>query len=201
MFTAFTGVGFGMARYLPSRLGQGVVVITGFLIAIAAHSIHNFLLAAGGLCFLSLVFDWSGVVVILVAVVLSWRREKEWIETHLASEVASGVLTSTQYQGVISWRKRMRRVWRALGSGGWQRARLRRRFAQAATELAFKKHRRHAGETGEELEMAIASARAEVVRLRRELGDRKIEGRVLCPRCGRPSPRQAERCEHCGAPL
>jgi hypothetical protein len=134
-------------------------------------------------------------------VLLAWRREKKWIETHLASEVASGVLTSSQYQDVLSWRKRLQRVWRALGRGGWRRARLQRRLAQAATELAFKKHRRHAGETGEELDKAIASARVEVLHLREELGDKEIEGQVPCPRCGRPMPRQTEGCEHCGARL
>jgi len=178
MFTSFTGVGFGLASYLRSRLGRVVVVLLGLLAAITTHLFHNFFLSAGDFCLVSFLLDWMGVGVIFVIILLAWWRERSWIKEHLADEVAAGVLTSSQLQDIVAWHRRLLRTWRALGDGGWRRARLWRKFAQAATELAFKKRQLATVGEEEKLEAAIVSARADVVRLGKELGGKPftVEG-------------------------
>jgi len=140
MFTSCAGVGLGMARYTRSRKQRWVLFLLGLAMAIAAHAVHNLMLSIDGLCFISLLSDWLGVVVLLVIVALAWRRERLWIRTYLPEEVVAGRLTQEQLEALTSRPRRAGNTWHLLGAKGTRAASTWRRLAQAATELAFKKH-------------------------------------------------------------
>ena len=171
MFTSLAGVGFGLARYARSARSRGTLILMGLFAATAAHFLHNSFLSIGDLCVVSFIADWLGVSVILVTVLLAWRRERKWIETYLAEEVALGTLTFAQFAAVTSRRERVRSTWLSLGSSGLAQARLWRSLLSTATELAFKKHQQ--ATVGEEKgnKAAIASLRARILGIRERLGN------------------------------
>ena len=199
MYTSFTGIGFGLARYRRTAASRRALIVAGLLAAITAHFLHNFFLSVGELCLISFALDWLGVIVVLAVILLAWRREREWIATELQEEVASGVLSAEQFESVKSRRRQAQVAWRDLGASGLQRAKLGRRLLVAATELAFKKHQRRA--MGEESDngAGIAALRVELLRLRHDLGDPGVEGALACSHCGRPSYTDASVCALCSA--
>ena len=139
MFTAFTGVGFARARYATTRAGQRRAILGGLALAIAVHFAHN-ALSSVGLCFVSFVIDWAGVLVVLVMVGLSWRREAERMRDYLAEEVELGVLSEALYQAVITRGQRYRDMLRRAQRNGVRQSQIFARLASNAAELAQKKH-------------------------------------------------------------
>ena len=200
MFTSFTGVGFGLARYERSRRRRVIFVALGLMAAITGHVVHN-LFAASGLCVVSFLADWVGVLVVIVIIVLAWRREKAWMIAELPEEVSLGVLTPLQFETVSSRRNRLRQGWHLLGISGLRQAALWRQLVDASTELAFKKHQ-HA-KMGEEKgnSTTIAALRGKILRLRQELGDEAAAQSRICAACGLPSAKDAGlACPHCQTP-
>ena len=171
MFTSLTGIGFGLARYEKSRFRHWGLIVSGLLAATTAHFLHNFFLSIPELCLLAPLVDWAGIIVVLVVMLLAWRRERVWIETHLAEEVSLGVLSQAQYQTIASRRHRLKHQWQLLGISGlgelWQW----RRLVDTATELAFKKHQ--LSKMGDENRnvAAIEALRARIIGIRQSLGD------------------------------
>jgi protease PrsW len=197
MFTSFTGIGFGLARYAKSRWAGKAWILGGLLCAVLAHALHNLFLQLDDLCVLSFVTDWAGVVVVLIVAMIALRGERGWVVTHLADEVSSGVLSSAQVEIITSRRRRWQQPLQSLASGEVQRARAWRQLLQAATELALKKHQR--AQMGEEdgNQAAIVALRKRILRLRHTLGD-ALPGGAICARCGRPVDASASACPHCG---
>jgi RsiW-degrading membrane proteinase PrsW (M82 family) len=157
MFTSFTGIGFGLARYRKSRLARWPVVLAGLGLATLAHALHN-LFAATNLCLASLLVDWSGVLVVLAIMLLAWQRERAWIRAHLADEVQAGLLSLQEFGIIASRGRRYRETLRALtGSHGMRQARLWSALVDTATELAFKKHQLSV--MGEERDNSVKVAR------------------------------------------
>lgn len=202
MFTSFTGVGFGLARYEHLWSKKVLFVLLGLMAAITAHFVHNFWLAVGGFCVLSFLFDWMGVAVVFVIVLLAWHREKAWMVAELPAEVVAGVLTPLQFEAIVSRRSRLRREWQLLGIAGLRQARLWRQLVDASAELAFKKHQQ--ARMGEERgnSETIAALRAKILHIRRMLGEQiQANGRV-CSNCGRPvASDTGVICPHCQSPL
>jgi RsiW-degrading membrane proteinase PrsW (M82 family) len=139
-FTGLTGAGLG-AAYLSLRRAVKLVAPAGGLGAgMLFHGIHNLgasLAAANclAICF-SFVFDWGGIALLGVLIVLVWQQEKSWMAKQLPGEVTDEV-----YQLVTSWGHWRRANWQTLlhaDRSAWQKLNQTRR---AATELAFKKHR------------------------------------------------------------
>ena len=170
-FTSFTGIGVGLARYEKSALRRWLLILGGLSAATVAHSLHNFFLSVPNLCLLTIFVDWAGVSVVFVVILLAWRRERAWIETHLAEEVSLGVLSQLQFQVIASRRKRLKRQWQLLGVSGLSQLRQWRKLVSAATELAFKKHQ--LDKMGDERRnvAAVEALRARIVRLRQGLGN------------------------------
>lgn len=163
MFTSFTGIGFGLARYRHNRGARWATVLLGLSAATLAHALHN-LFAASDLCLVSMLLDWSGLLVVAAVVLLAWQRERTWIRTHLAEEVQGGLLSPQEFELIASRGRRYRQVLRALtASHGLRQARLWQDLSDTATELAFKKHQ--LGVMGEE-----RGNRAQIARLRERLG-------------------------------
>ncbi len=200
MFTSFTGIGLGLARY-RSGAGRWLLVASGLAAAATAHFVHNFFLSIGDLCLLSLVADWFGILVVLVIIVLAWTREQVWLRTQLAEEAVLGVLTPLQAETISSRRERLKHGWKLLGISGLTQARLWRELADVATELAFKKHQ--LATMGEEKgsSAAITALRVKVLGLRQRLGDRVALDSRICSHCGRPSTADSGTalCAYCGS--
>jgi len=133
--------------------------------------LNKLFLSIRELCLLAPLVDWAGIIVVLVVMLLAGRRERVWIETHLAEEVSLGVLSHLQYQTIASRRHRLKHQWQLLGISGlgelWQW----RRLVDTATELAFKKHQ--LSKMGDENRnvAAIEVLRARIIGIRQSLGD------------------------------
>jgi protease PrsW len=143
-FTSLTGLGVGLARLTRSVPARVVLMSTGWLCAVIFHSVHNLgasladsttLLSIG----LSLLADWGGVLMVLLIIVLVWRKEQQWISEELADEVATGLLTAEEYVAMSSTAGRQRLLAKTLREAGMLAYRRLRRKYDLLTELAFKK--------------------------------------------------------------
>jgi RsiW-degrading membrane proteinase PrsW (M82 family) len=139
-FTGLTGAALGVA-YLSRRPFVKLLAPLGGLAAgMAFHGIHNLGASLSDINCLAVCasfgFDWGGILMLGVLVALVWRQEKGWMVEHLAGEV-----TDEAYQTVTSWRLWRRARWQALLHGDVTAWRKLRRLRQAATELAFQKHK------------------------------------------------------------
>jgi len=200
MYTSMTGIGLGIAVHSASRGRARGYALLGLSAAVVAHHLHNFYLATDRLCLISLLFDWSGVVLVGIIVWLSWRREHERIVTELADEVRAGVLTEAQLKAIGSRVRSLQRIASELGHHGRQQARLWRSLSHAAVELAFRKHRAAAtGRVDARNEDTMRDLRARILRIRLRLGDALVADRVPCPACGRPTGASQGTCEFCGS--
>ena len=180
MFTSFTGISFGLARYRHSRAARWAIVLTGLSAATLMHALHNFF-AASDLCLVSLLVDWGGVIVVLAVVILAWQRECAWIRTHLVEEVRAGLLSPREFELIASRGRRYRETLRALtASHGFRQARLWRALNDTATELAFKKHQLET--MGEE-----RGASAKIAKLRKRLSAIRQQLSVESPYIKEPS--------------
>jgi len=199
MYTSFTGIGFGLARYAKTRQRRRIMILMGLLAAILAHLLHNFMLSATGGCLVSFVIDWLGVAVVLALAMFMGRREKQWIDQAFAGEVAGGVLNAQLAHILANPRSRLERQIRALGSEGLGQAKTWRRLADAATNLALKKHQLESMGEEQGNSETIAALRRRILRLRRILGDTQVDNLRGCSDCGFAVPQDIVVCPHCGA--
>ncbi len=92
LFTALTGIGFGLARvYHRRKLDLFLWPVAGYLAATALHSLHNFLASLDlpgllGAMYLHL-FGGLGIVILTF---FTWEVERRWILRWLGQEVAEG---------------------------------------------------------------------------------------------------------------
>jgi protease PrsW len=188
MFTALTGIGLGLARGRRQASARWGLAAAGLGAAIVAHLLHNLFLAAGGLCIASLLADWLGLLLVGAIAALAWRQERRWIREELAEEVRLGILTPTQYEGVVARFRGGPDPWRAL--------------VRDATELALKRHQYARRGEGRGNRLAhIATLRDRIVQRRQALGDPAAIGWRVCRVCGAYAPVGPNRfCTSCGAP-
>lgn len=143
VYTSFTGIGLAASRLSRHTFVKVVAPVTGLLLAMGAHSLHNTLVTLlsqnlGGFI-ATLLIDWLGWLMMVLVVLWALHRERHWINTHLRDEVERGTLSETHYRTACSsWAQTAARL-RALVGG---RYRTTWRFYQACGELAQKKHQR-----------------------------------------------------------
>ncbi len=140
LFTGLIGAGVAAAYLARKQWLRLAAVPTGLLAGMLFHSIHNLGSSLSGesctpIC-LSFLFDWAGILLLGVAVVLVWRQEKSWIAGQLPGEVSEEL-----YHLFTSWRVWQKARWSALLSADLARWRWLRHVRQAATELAFNMHK------------------------------------------------------------
>ncbi len=136
-YTGLTGIGLGLARNALTTSGKIGWLLLGLAAAIIVHGLHN--LGAGlaayhiaGLGF-SFLVALAGIGMVLVAVLLAWRFERNTIRLELAEEV--GVLISPADYAALTGR------WRnPLGRRG-RNAQARAHRMHLYVELALKKYR------------------------------------------------------------
>jgi RsiW-degrading membrane proteinase PrsW (M82 family) len=164
-YTAFTGIGLAVSRLNKTNSIKILAPIIGLTIAVFAHSVHNLVSTIfHGLQSLavSLVFDWSGWIAMVIFVVWALAREQKWIVTQLPDEVANGVITPAQYNTACSAGAQTIARLKALFAG---RYRLIDRFYLLTAELAYKKHQASALGEKEQNQAEIDRVREQLVQL------------------------------------
>ncbi len=170
-YSAVLGAALGYAVTTSATSGRrwGITLV-GLAAAISVHSLHNLgsILTpySPGLLLLNGLLSWGGILVLVVIISSSWRKEKAWIRTYLADEVPA-VLSERGYQFAQGAAQRGG-GWLALMDGKGRRcARIQHEFQHAATELAFHKHRleRMGAGADERLTAELALLRQRLTRL------------------------------------
>lgn len=138
-YTAFTGIGFAIARMSKNTLAKFIAPLAGLTMAILTHSFHNtlasFMQGFGGLAFGTFI-DWSGWLVMLIFVIWMIRREGKLLPKHLQEEVTAGRITHAQLRvGASPFGASMASL-SALTGGRFKTT---TRFYQVLGELAHKK--------------------------------------------------------------
>lgn len=135
VYTAIFGAGLGYARLTNKKWQRWVVPLVAFGLAVASHALHNFVIQnTVGINLLTIAMTLVGVIVIIVAITWSLRRERQWIKTELIGEIPDEF-----YQALTERSGRLRAQWHALWRGGLIDLRRERRIHQQCVELAFKK--------------------------------------------------------------
>lgn len=138
-YTAFTGIGFAIARMSRNPRAKILAPLAGLTMAIITHSIHNTLasLAKGlGELALATFLDWSGWLVMFLFTLWIIRREGKLLPKHLQEEVAAGHITSGQLRTAASPFGADLASLNAIASGKFKAT---TRFYQVLGELAHKK--------------------------------------------------------------
>lgn len=138
-YTAFTGIGFAIARMSKNTLAKFAAPLAGLTMAMLTHSFHNtlasFMQGFGGLAF-GTFLDWSGWLVMLIFVIWMIRREGRLLPKHLQDEVTAGRITHAQLRvGASPFGASMASL-NALSRGKFKAT---TRFYQVLGELAHKK--------------------------------------------------------------
>lgn len=143
-YTAFTGIGFAIARTNKNLFIKLIAPLIGFGIAVTTHAFHN---TFGGLIggFSGLAagtfIDWIGWSFMLGFILWMINNERNLVKHHLHSEMLSGLITPPQYQKALS-------PWNMTTAGLHGKSTA--RFYQVCGELAHKKEQlaKHGNEGG-----------------------------------------------------
>ncbi|MBL8917541.1 MAG: PrsW family intramembrane metalloprotease [Myxococcaceae bacterium] len=175
LFTAMTGIGFGIARETTKGWLKFMAPVGGYLFAAFLHSVWNTAATVSGMLVLVMLPLWLlFVTAFFVMVVVLVRRKGRIIGEHLKDEVLTGHMTPAELglvTSAFSW-------WKATFSWGGAPA---RRFVEAAARLGLSKwHSRRAAQGHSQ-----TISGAFVAPLRKELKQRRDEmSRAL----GKPLP-------------
>lgn len=139
-YTAFTGIGFAVARMNRSWPVKIIAPMIGFGMAMFFHSAHNTLAGIPFLgdmtCFLGSFLDWSGVFFMFMIILWTNWMEQRNISTHLREEAQLGFISAAQYRTACSaWAQSFARMTSMLNG----RFMATNRFYQVCGELAHKK--------------------------------------------------------------
>lgn len=161
-YTAFTGIGFAIARMSRNPPAKFLAPPAGLSMAIILHSFHNTLASLveglGGLA-LGTFLDWSGWLIMFLFTLWIIRREGRLLPKHLREEVAAGNITARHLRTAASPFGASLASLNAITSGKFKNT---TRFYQVLGELAHKK---------EQFELAgdEASNTAVIEKLRHEM--------------------------------
>jgi len=158
-FTAFTGIGFAIARINKNIVVRFIAPLMGLVIAISIHAFHNtfggLIGGLGGLVAGTFI-DWIGWALMLGFIFWMISHERNIVRNQLQAEVISGLITHKQYQKALS-------PWNLTTAGisGKTTA----RFYQVCGELAHKKEQisKHGDENGNTV--IVEKLRAELASL------------------------------------
>jgi RsiW-degrading membrane proteinase PrsW (M82 family) len=141
VYTAFTGIGFALARMNRSWFVKALAILGGWGLAMFTHSMHNTLAAFTSVqdltCLIGSVLDWLGVLFMFIVILIASWAEQRNIINHLREEVQMGIISAAQYRTATSaWMQSFARL-TSLFSGKFRAT---NRFYQVVGELAHKKH-------------------------------------------------------------
>ncbi len=152
-YSAVFGAGLGLARMRRSRSERLQISLGAFLLSVVVHQVHELILRnAVGLSLFTVLATRVGIVLLVVVVGWSLRRQRQTLETELVD-----VLPGELFRRVIDPRTRAQAEWRTLLESGFRKWGAQRRFHQLCGEFAFK--RLQARRFPEENEIAGEAAR------------------------------------------
>ncbi|GAB2987011.1 PrsW family intramembrane metalloprotease [Nocardioides montaniterrae] len=143
VFTAFTGIGIGLAVTSRSAAVRWLAPIGGYVLAVIAHGIWNGSTAFG---FGSFVMMYAVLAIPVFSALISlaiWARSSERTVLTRALEDAAhrGLIPATDIGWVVDLRARRTARRFARSQGGPEALRAMRDYQQAAVELGFLHHR------------------------------------------------------------
>ena len=152
LFTALTGIGFGIASVAASRqrFRRVLLPVTGLLAAMVVHGLWNGSAGLGGYEFIAVYSLFMVPVFGLLIWLVVWSRNNELktVRTHLPAYVAAGWLTPVEPQALSSMRTRSFARDYARRSLGPAAAHTVAEYQSLATALAFLRRRAHRGAAG-----------------------------------------------------
>jgi RsiW-degrading membrane proteinase PrsW (M82 family) len=104
-FTAFTGIGVGIARINKNSLVKLLAIPTGYAFAVSSHAFHNaFSELVGGLQGFAIgsILDWLGWSVMGMFILWMVIRERGLLVRQLKDEIAGGTISAAQYSRALS---------------------------------------------------------------------------------------------------
>jgi len=137
-YTAFTGLGFAVARTNRNVLVKFIAPVIGYFLAVFAHSFHNTAVTfASGLGSIALIIliEWSSWLFFFGFVIWLISREQKLLKVHLTEEVQNGLISDAQYKTAVSYFQFSARM-AAMSSGTYRAT---NHFYQYLGELAHKK--------------------------------------------------------------
>ncbi|MGP3926087.1 PrsW family intramembrane metalloprotease [Streptomyces sp. 8N616] len=152
LFTALTGIGFGVAALAaPRQRARRVLVpLAGLLTAIVLHAVWNGSTSLGGYGFIAVYGMFMVPVFGLLTWLVIWSRGSELrtVRSHLPAYVAAGWLVPQEPQALSSMRARAIARDVARRHHGKAAARAVAEYQAFATALAFLRQRAHRGAAG-----------------------------------------------------
>lgn len=143
LFTAFVGIGVGVAVASRSPWGRLLWPVLGYALAVASHALWNASALKGGEGFLGIYVLIMMPVFVSVLAFAAWARsaERRMLTAALTDAAGRGLLPHTDIPWVVDLGSRRRaRAW-ARASGGAAAERAMRDYQRAAIELGFLHHR------------------------------------------------------------
>jgi hypothetical protein len=145
LFTSITGIGLGYACSAKNGFVKFLAPVVGLLGAMTLHGMWN-LLASLNLFFLGYILVFLPAFILLFAISLySIYREQLIVRKQLTPELESGALSQDEYQIIGSAWQRITHGFQVFTKQGVKGLLASRRFNQAASELAFLRHRAENG--------------------------------------------------------
>ncbi|KAA1418822.1 PrsW family intramembrane metalloprotease [Nocardioides humilatus] len=143
LFTAFTGIGLGIAVGSRNRAVQVLAPIGGYLCAVAAHAAWNTstVFGFGSFALAYLVLMVPAFVGMICLAVWARSRERQMLTAALDDAASRGLIPATDIGWLVDLRARGVARRHARTQGGEQAAKAMRDYQQAAIELGFLHHR------------------------------------------------------------
>ncbi len=188
-YTAFTGIGLALARTRRSLPVKILAPLTGLGLAMGTHAFHNTVASLVNSEWIVAFLDWSGWLFMFGVILFATYQEQGYLQQHLQSEVAAGLLTVQQYHIASSaWRQLVARL-RALFTGRFFQT---NRFYQLCGELAHKKQQ--LATLGDESGNAfiIQRLRAELARLSPIILNNVLADSATPEKSQHPGPRETK---------
>lgn len=143
-FTAFIGIGVGLAIASTNPVVRWFAPLIGYLVAVALHAAWNgSTLVAEGLGFFGVYLLVMAPLFVLMVLFALWvrSRERQLLAAALFDAAGRGLLPEADIQHVVDLPSRRRARRFARTHGGVQGLALMRDYQQAAVELGYLHHR------------------------------------------------------------
>jgi len=139
LFTAFTGIGIGIAVMSRGRGRRVLAIAGGYLLAVIAHGLWNgsTIFGLGSFALVYLVLMAPALAGLFALAVWAQRSERRMLAAALTDAAQRGLVPATDIGWVVDLRARRAARQYAAQYGGPQAARAMRDYQQAAVELGF----------------------------------------------------------------
>lgn len=104
-FSAFTGVGFGLAATSRKLISPPLLILIGYAMAVITHATHNsihWLVSGFGGFILGLALDWLGYGAMFIYILWLLYQEYKLIKRQLREEVLNKLISESQYQSALN---------------------------------------------------------------------------------------------------